>query len=578
MNRSFRSSPLHTYRGPVILHRIAVAAALSASVILAIALDWSMGTRPAQASSVGLVAGYAFSEASGTLTADVSGNNNTGTLSGAARTAAGQFGSALVFNGTSAFVDLGNPAALQLTGSMTVSAWIKAAAFPVDDAAGVSRFTSGAAQGFQFDTTVDTGPRTIGFKLTGASGALMIRYGATTLQLNQWYFMTGVYDAAARTLDVYLNGQLNNGTLLGTVTATQQVPPLNVNIGRRTGLSGFAFNGTIDEVRIYNRALTQVEVQADMNTPLGGGTTPPPPPPPVPMVSLAANPASVASGGASTLTWSSTDAASCVASGAWSGSREISGSQSSGALTSSGTFALACTGSGGTASASATVTVTPTGTPSGNGYTTNFPLTETPISEGGLWINGAVAGLDWTNVWTTPGLAIGRQTGATYTDASAILTGTWGPDQSVTGVVHTVNQNDGCYQEVELRLRNTLVAHSMTGYEVGFKMSQTAEAYLIIVRWNGPLGNFTYLFNTTGTQFAVRDGDVLSAKIAGNVITAYINGVQKAQVDIRIMGGTVYTTGNPGMGFNLESGNLGGACSGTNGNYGLTSFTATDAP
>jgi hypothetical protein len=54
--------------------------------------------------------------------------------------------------------------------------------------------------------------------------------------------------------------------------------------------------------------------------------------------------------------------------------------------------------------------------------------------------------------------------------------------------------------------------------------------------------------------------------------------VQKAQVDIRIMGGTVYTTGNPGMGFNLESGNLGGACSGTNANYGLTSFTATDAP
>ena len=274
MNRSFRSSPLHTYRGPVILHRIAVAAALSASVILAIALDWSVGTRPAQASAAGLVAGYAFSEASGTLTADVSGNNNTGTLSGAARTAAGQFGSALVFNGTSAFVDLGNPAALQLTGSMTISAWIKAAAFPVDDAAVVSRFTRGAAQGFQFDTTVDTGPRTIGFKLTGASGALMIRYGATTLQLNQWYFMTGVYDAAARTLDVYLNGQLNNGTLLGTVTATQQNSPLNVSIGRRTGLSGFAFNGTIDEVRIYNRALTQAEIQADMATPVGGTPLP----------------------------------------------------------------------------------------------------------------------------------------------------------------------------------------------------------------------------------------------------------------------------------------------------------------
>ena len=117
------------------------------------------------------MAGYAFSEASGTTTADASGNNNTGTLNGATRTTAGQFGSALVFNGTSAFVNLGNPATLQLTGSMTVSAWIKSAAFPVDDAAIVSRRTGSTELGFQLDTTVDTGPRTIGFKLTSATGA-----------------------------------------------------------------------------------------------------------------------------------------------------------------------------------------------------------------------------------------------------------------------------------------------------------------------------------------------------------------------------------------------------------------------
>ena len=42
-----------------------------------------------------------------------------------------------------------------------------------------------------------------------------------------------------------------------------------MNIGRRTG--GFYFNGMIDEVRIYNRALTQSEIQADMNTPVGNG-------------------------------------------------------------------------------------------------------------------------------------------------------------------------------------------------------------------------------------------------------------------------------------------------------------------
>ena len=46
---------------------------------------------------------------------------------------------------------------------------------------------------------------------------------------------------------------------------------MNVNIGRRTG--GFHFNGVIDEVRIYNGALTPAQIQADMNTPIG--TTPP---------------------------------------------------------------------------------------------------------------------------------------------------------------------------------------------------------------------------------------------------------------------------------------------------------------
>ena len=85
------------------------------------------------------------------------------------------------------------------------------------------------------------------------------------------------------------------------------------------------------------------------------------------------------------------------------------------------------------------------------------------------------------------------------------------------------------------------------------------------------------LFSPTfGTQYAVANGDVVSAKIVGNIITAYINGVQKATVDITSFGGTVYTTGNPGMGFNLK--NSVGGCPGTNGNYGLTKYTATDAP
>jgi hypothetical protein len=71
----------------------------------------------------------------------------------------------------------------------------------------------------------------------------------------------------------------------------------------------------------------------------------------------------------------------------------------------------------------------------GTTYTTNFPLLENPIYEQGAWISGGVAGINWTNVRTTPGIALGTMPGnasgdAQYADSTAVLAGTWGPDQT----------------------------------------------------------------------------------------------------------------------------------------------------
>jgi glucose/arabinose dehydrogenase/PKD repeat protein len=225
----------------------------------------------------GLAAGYAFDEGAGTAAADASGNGSTGTLTGGATWSVGKYGTAVNLDGGDDFVDLGNPAGLRLTGSMTVSAWIYSAAFPADDAAIVSK-RAGTETGYQLDTTTDRGPRTIGFKLTSSSGTNMMRYGATTLQLNTWYHVAGVYDATARTMNVYLNGQLDNGSLVGTVTASQQNSANNVNIGRR-GSSGYAFNGRIDDTRVYNRTLSAGQIQTDMASQLtpGGSSDATPP-------------------------------------------------------------------------------------------------------------------------------------------------------------------------------------------------------------------------------------------------------------------------------------------------------------
>jgi glucose/arabinose dehydrogenase/PKD repeat protein/fibronectin type 3 domain-containing protein len=221
-----------------------------------------------------LLAGYGFSEGAGTTTADASGNGLTGTLVGGPAWTAGKNGRGLSFNGSTSYVDVGNPTALQLTGSMTVSAWVFETANVADDGQIVSK--SNGSAGWQLKSTPDTGPRTFGIAITSTTGASIQRYSSTARALNTWYHVAGVYDAAARTLNIYVNGTLTNGTLSGTVPTSQGNAPVNVNIGRRTG--GFYINGTLDDVRIYNRALSAAEIQGDMATGVGSSgpdTTPP---------------------------------------------------------------------------------------------------------------------------------------------------------------------------------------------------------------------------------------------------------------------------------------------------------------
>src|SRR5205823_4877073 len=75
--------------------------------------------------------------------------------------------------------------------------------------------------------------------------------------------------------------------------------------------------------------------------------------------SIQANPTTIDYDSTSTLTWSSTDATTCTASGGWSGTKPTSGSEDVGPLSTTTTFTLNCTGPGGTGGNGATVTVGP---------------------------------------------------------------------------------------------------------------------------------------------------------------------------------------------------------------------------
>jgi hypothetical protein len=114
-------------------------------------------------------------------------------------------------------------------------------------------------------------------------------------------------------------------------------------------------------------------------------------------------------------------------------------------------------------------------------------------------------------------------------------------------------------------LRSSLSAHRATGYEINFECRKTGNAHSEIVRWNGPLGDFTYLSRQVGGQFGVAEGDVIKATIVGSVITVFKNGVQVAQA----RDGT-FATGQPGMGFDKMKG------TGSTRDYAFSRFSACD--
>jgi hypothetical protein len=216
-------------------------------------------------------------------------------------------------------------------------------------------------------------------------------------------------------------------------------------------------------------------------------------------------------------------------------------------------------------------------------YSTDFPLDEAPISEGGMWVNGKADGVDWTDVVTRNGVVYGALSRmdvaerrieqgnldrdddtdpvGDYDDPTAALTGDWGSDQHAKATVHSRNPTAEYFQEVQIRLRTVIEPNNCTGYEVFWRCLKAAEGYAEIVRWNGPVGDFTSLQKLFGPQCGVEHGDVVEATIEGNVLKGFINGVEVISAT-----DDVFETGGPGVGFNFGVGD-------TNVDHGFSSFS-----
>jgi len=246
--------------------------------VCVIGLSASSGAAPPP---TGLVAAYGFEEGSGTTTADASGNGLTGTISKASWTTAGKFGKALVFSGASgSWVTVPNAPALGLTTGMTVSAWVKPTSALPQWPTVVMKERSGELT-YALYANSDTGQPNINY----TSGGSEVNLNAgSTVSVNTWTYLAGTFDGS--TLRFYVNGQLVGSK---ATSAPIDVTSGVLRIGGDSVWSGELFPGVIDEVRIYNRALSQPELQMDMATPVVGSGAPPDTTPPTVTV---ANPTS----------------------------------------------------------------------------------------------------------------------------------------------------------------------------------------------------------------------------------------------------------------------------------------------
>ena len=224
-------------------------------------------TGAAPATPPGLVGAWAFAEGNGTTTADSSGNGNAGTITGASWTTQGRFGNALSFNGTNSLVRVADSASLDLTTAMTLSAWIQ----PTASQSGWRTIMQHETDAYFLNASNSDGPlRPSGGGTLG--GNTQYLSGPSANPVNAWTYVALTYDGA--TVRLYINGtQVASRAATGAIQTTNS--PLWIG---GNSPYGEYFQGLIDEARVYNRALTQAEIQSDMNTsivPTAPDTSPP---------------------------------------------------------------------------------------------------------------------------------------------------------------------------------------------------------------------------------------------------------------------------------------------------------------
>jgi hypothetical protein len=202
----------------------------------------------------GLLAWYPLDDGAGSTAADSAPTPHNGTLVNGPTWTSGMVGGALSFNGTNSYVDIAFVPAFDLTGDLTLSAWIDAAA--TDGIRRIIALPRGATGGLeQYAVMLNSGA--LQFWLGGSSGNdtfISTPYSTT----GAWHFVAATVSGSFMSL--YVDGvPAVTGSFSGSASRVGHVDG-NLAIGRFSDTYPQVFSGAIDDVRLYGRALSDAEI------------------------------------------------------------------------------------------------------------------------------------------------------------------------------------------------------------------------------------------------------------------------------------------------------------------------------
>jgi hypothetical protein len=204
------------------------------------------------------VGDWAFNEGKGTVAHDYSGHHNDGTLQGLATWTQGRFQGGLAFDGNAAAVTVPDSPSLE-PASVSVSAWIKSPASPGEYRYIAAKGANGCfAASYGLYTGTDGGLEFYVSANDGLSWTLSPDAGQSVWN-GQWHNVVGTYDGS--TIRLYVDGrQVGSGTP-DTTPIAYGLPTSNAfAIGNYPWCPESGFSGSIDEVKLFNRALGPQEI------------------------------------------------------------------------------------------------------------------------------------------------------------------------------------------------------------------------------------------------------------------------------------------------------------------------------